>query len=603
VERKWVWKVVGIVLLTGAAALASVTTFVGKPTGDEAKDPVGWLRGTFPGATLGLDLQGGLHLVYEVEVAAAVEDKRDRMAADLVKALAEQVEIKDVKINRDPKELGKFDLVFKSEDERGSKDAQETLLKYRDAVVIEMEEGATAHMALVDTYVEDTRDLAVKQAVETIGNRIDELGLVNTTVQPRAEDIIIEIPGVDEAATTRVKRIIGQTARLEFRIVDEVGSEKFFTGVSDKLQQDGPIKMLWEQVQVDDRIVKSYYLEAKDDPKTGRSGRQFLKEFLKTVELPQDRVIAFEEQRQLDDMGNPTADVTWRTYYMDRAAGITGEYVDNAQVYNDDQSGQPYVSLDFSAAGARIFEELTSKNMKRRMAIQLDDKVQSAPTIQEKIPGGRCRITLGAYDSYDKLRQEAQDLVVVLRAGALPAPVRPVSESTVGPALGRDSISMSIVAFVAAVAAVFLFMMVYYRGAGVAANLALIVNAVMLVGILGAVGATLTLPGIAGIILTLGMAVDANVIIYERIREELRGGKSPRAAVEAGYKRAFWTIFDSQLTTFIAGVVMLQYGTGPIKGFAVTLLIGIVTSVFTSIVVSRLVMDFLTRRRTDHLSV
>jgi len=603
VERKWIWKVVGIVLLTAVAVLASVTTFVGKPAGADAKDPVEALRGAFPGATLGLDLQGGLHLVYEVEVAAAVEDKRDRMAADIVKSLAAQSEIKDVKIVRDKATLEKFSLVFKSAEDRASKDTQETLLKFREVVVVEMEEDATAQMALVEQYVEETKDLAVKQAVETIGNRIDELGLVNTTVQPRDEDIIIEIPGVDEQQTSRIKRIIGQTARLEFRIVDEVGSEPFFMGVSDKLAKDGPIKMLWEQVQVDGRVVKSYYLEAKDDPKTGRSGRQLIKEFIKTIDVPQDRLIAFEEQRALDDMGNPTADVTWRTYYMDRAAGITGEYVENASVYNDDQTGQPYVSLDFSQAGGKIFEDLTSKNVKRRMAIQLDDKVQSAPTIQEKIPGGRCRITLGAYDSYAKLRQEAQDLVVVLRAGALPAPVRPVSEATVGPALGRDSISMSIYAFIAACAAVFLFMMMYYRGAGIAANLALVVNAFCLVGILGAVGATLTLPGIAGIILTLGMAVDANVIIYERIREELRAGKSPRAAVEAGYKRAFWTIFDSQLTTFIAGVVMLQYGTGPIKGFAVTLLIGIVTSVFTSIVVSRLVMDFMVRRRTESLSI
>jgi preprotein translocase subunit SecD len=603
VERKWIWKVVFTVLLTALAALASVTTFVRKPAGAEAKDPVERLRGAFPGATLGLDLQGGLHLVYEVEVNAAVEDKRDRTADDIVRALAEKVEIKDVKIVRSKTELHKFDLVFKSETDRTSDDTRDTLVKFRDAVAVEMEEGATAHMALIDKYVDDTKELAVKQAVETIGNRIDELGLVNTTVQPRDVDIIVEIPGVDEVQTSRIKRIIGQTARLEFRIVDEVGSEAFFTGLSSKLEKDGPIKLLWEQVQVEGRIVKSYYLEAKDDAKAGRSGRQILKEFLKAYDVPQDDVIAFEENRTLDNMGNPTADVTWRTYFMYRAAGISGEYIENANVYNDNQTGQPYVALDFSKTGATIFEDLTAKNVKRRMAIQLDDKVQSAPTIQEKIPGGHCRITLGAYDSYQKLRQEAQDLVVVLRAGALPAPVRPMSEATVGPALGRDSISMSIYAFVAATLAVFLFMLVYYRVAGFAADIALLVNSFILVGIMGALGATLTLPGIAGIILTAGMAVDANVIIYERIREELRLGKSPRAAVDAGYKRAFWTIFDSHITNFVSGVVMLQYGTGPIKGFAITLLIGIVTSLFTSIFVSRVVMDFSTRHRTDHLSV
>jgi len=536
-------------------------------------------------------------------VDAAVEDKRDRMADDIVKALAEQAEIKDVKIHRNKTELHKFDLVFKSESERSSDDARDILVKFRETAVVEMEEDATLHMALVEAYVDNTKELAVKQAIETIGNRIDELGLVNTTVQPRDEDIIIEIPGVDEQQTNRIKRIIGQTARLEFRIVDEVGSEPFFMGLSEKLEKDGPIKMLWEQVQVDNRVVKSYYLEAKDDAKTGRSGRNVLKEFLKAVEIPQDRVIAYEELRTLDDMGNPTADVSWRTYYMDRAAGITGEYVENAQVYNDDQSGQPYVSLDFSQAGAKVFEDLTGNNVKRRMAIQLDDKVQSAPTIQEKIPGGRCRITLGAYDSYAKLRQEAQDLVVVLRAGALPAPVRPVTESTIGPALGKDSIEMAKISFIVASSLVFLFMLFYYRGAGVAADISLLANALMIMGTMGALGATLTLPGIAGIILTVGMAVDANVIIYERIREELRAGKSPRAAVEAGYHRAFWTIWDSQLTTAIAGVVMLQYGTGAIKGFAVTLLIGIATSMFTSIFISHLVMDFMVRRRTESLSI
>jgi len=603
VERKWILKVLGILLLTAVAVLASVTTFVNKPAGDEAKDPLEALRGTFPGATLGLDLQGGLHLVYEVEVDAAIEDKRDRMAADIVKSLAEQVEIKDVKIVRDKEALEKFSLVFKSAEDRTSSDTQETMLKFREVAIVEMEEGTTAHMALVEQYVDETKDLAVKQAVETIGNRIDELGLVNTTVQPRDEDIIIEIPGVDEQQTNRIKRIIGQTARLEFRIVDEVGSEAFFMGASEKLQKDGPIKMLWEQIQVEGRVVKSYYLEAKDDAKTGRSGRNILKDFLKTIEIPQDRVIAFEEQRALDDMGNPTADVSWRTYYMDRAAGITGEYVENAQIYNDDQTGQPYVSLDFSQAGAKLFEDLTGKNVKRRMAIQLDDKVQSAPTIQEKIPGGRCRITLGAYDSYAKLRQEAQDLVVVLRAGALPAPVRPVTESTIGPALGKDSIEMAKISFIVATGFVFLFMVFYYRGAGVAADIALFLNALMIMGTMGALGATLTLPGIAGIILTIGMAVDANVIIYERVREELRAGKSPRSAVETGYHRAFWTIWDSQLTTAIAGVVMLQYGTGAIKGFAVTLLIGIATSMFTSIFVSHIVMDFMVRRRTESLSI
>jgi preprotein translocase subunit SecD len=210
---------------------------------------------------------------------------------------------------------------------------------------------------------------------------------------------------------------------------------------------------------------------------------------------------------------------------------------------------------------------------------------------------------LGGHESYQKLFAEAQDLVVVLRAGALPAPLKPVNETTVDPALGRDSITMGTWALIVGFLAVVLFMLVYYKGGGVAADLALITNTLFIVGILSGFGATLTLPGIAGIILTIGMAVDANVIIYERIREELRAGKAPRVAVDAGYSRAFWTIFDAQITTFIAGVVMLQYGTGAIKGFAVTLLIGIITSMFSSIFVSRIIFDWMTRHRAEHLSV
>jgi preprotein translocase subunit SecD len=246
---------------------------------------------------------------------------------------------------------------------------------------------------------------------------------------------------------------------------------------------------------------------------------------------------------------------------------------------------------------------LTEKNVKRRMAIQLDDKVNSAPIIQEKIGGGRARITLGGYEGYQKLFQEAQDLVVVLRAGALPAPLKPITETTIGPALGHDSIAMGKWALIVGGLLVAVFMLIYYRSGGIAADIALIANLIFIIGILSGFGATLTLPGIAGIILTIGMAVDANVIIYERIREELRDGKSPRAAVDAGYKRAFWTIFDAQITTFIAGIVMLEYGTGAIKGFAVTLLIGIVTSMFSAIFISRILFDWMTRRRADHLSI
>ncbi len=603
-ERKWIGKVVFVLVLMLFAAVALITTVEKFKSGKKANALPEALHNLFPGINLGLDLQGGLRLIYEVEVEAAVEDKRDRLADGIIENLKERVEITNVKSSTGT-EAHMFDLTFASQADRESDEAAEILKDYRQSVVIESAEGATAHMTIVDQVIDNTKEISVKQAIETIGNRIDELGLVNTSVVPRGVDIIVEIPGVDEKRIERIKRIISTTARLEFKMVDAIGSKNFFMGpVKEALtKKEWPIKLLNEnQRDGEAGEVKSYYLEAKNEPK-GKSGRQIIKEFLKTIEPPGDRSIGFQKKQTLDSAGNPTADVSWRTYYLERTAGLTGDYVDNASVINDENTGQPYVSLSFNQAGASLFGDLTEKNVKRHMAIVLDDKVNSAPIIQEKIGGGQARITLGGFEAYEKLWADAQDLVVVLRAGALPAPLKPVTETAVGPTLGHDLIAMGQLALIVAFVAVILFMLIYYRGGGVAADIALIANALFIAGILSAFGATLTLPGIAGIILTIGMAVDANVIIYERIREELRTGKSPRAAVDAGYKRAFWTIFDAQITTFIAGVVMLQYGTGAIKGFAVTLLIGIITSMFSAIFISRLFFDWMTRRRADQLSI
>ncbi|MDJ0764594.1 MAG: protein translocase subunit SecD [Myxococcota bacterium] len=601
-ERKLLWKVVFVLLLVSLSVTASITTVERLGRGDKASALPDALRDLFPGINLGLDLQGGLRLIYEVEVEAAVEDKRDRIADSLVETLKERAEVAGVKVKRGT-DVSTFDLVFPSVSERESDDVKEILKDFRQTVVIAAEEGNVSHMALVEEVIDDTLAMAVKQAQEKIGNRTDALGLVNTSVVPRGEEIIVEIPGVDEKRVARIKRIISTTARLEFKMVDYAGSGKFFLGLKDKLDKDGPIKLKKEQKEDGQNgVVSAYFLEAKDDP-DGKSGRQILKAFLKTVEVPDDRSIGFQKDQVFDEAGNPTADVAWRTFYLERVAGITGDYIENAAVYTDEQTGRPYVSLSFSQAGGRKFADLTEKNVRRHMAIQLDENVKSDPIIQEKISGGQASINLGAYESFQKLYQEARDLVVVLKAGSLPAPLKPITETTVGPALGRDSIAMGRWALSIAGIAVMIFMLIYYRRGGIAANLALIANAVFIIGILSGFGATLTLPGIAGIILTVGMAVDANVIIYERIREELKTGKSPRAAVDAGYKRAFWTIFDAQITTFIAGVVMLQYGEKDIKGFAVTLLIGIITSMFSAIFISRIFFDWMTRQRTANLSI
>jgi preprotein translocase subunit SecD len=277
---------------------------------------------------------------------------------------------------------------------------------------------------------------------------------------------------------------------------------------------------------------------------------------------------------------------------------MTGEYITDARVRPGDQFGNPYVELILDARGARIFERITAENVKRRLAIVLDNRVYSAPVIQERIAGGRASIT-GSFDI-----KEARDLAIVLRAGALPAPVEIVEERTVGPSLGRDSIRQGVISFIVGSSLVLVFMIAYYKGAGLVADLALVFNIVFMLAILAGFQAVLTLPGIAGIVLTMGMAVDANVLINERIREELRAGKSPRSAIEAGYDRALPAILDSNITTFLSGLILFQFGTGPVKGFAVTLCVGIVSTVVTAVYLTRVYYDYrIANRRLARISI
>ncbi len=277
---------------------------------------------------------------------------------------------------------------------------------------------------------------------------------------------------------------------------------------------------------------------------------------------------------------------------------LTGDLLSDAQVRIDNRFNEPYVAIEFNSVGAKRFDQITAANVGKRMAIVLDDAVYSAPVIRERISGGSAQIS-GSFTS-----QEATDLAIVLRAGSLPAPVKILENRTVGPSLGRDSIEQGTMSAVVGAILVVLCMILYYRWAGVVANVALILNLVFILALLSLFKATLTMPGIAGIVLTLGMAVDANVLIFERIREELRLGKPPRIALDAGFGKAFITIVDSNLTTVLAALILFQFGTGPVKGFAVTLSIGIVASMFTAIFVSRVIFDFfLDRRQVKRLSI
>jgi preprotein translocase subunit SecD len=368
----------------------------------------------------------------------------------------------------------------------------------------------------------------VDQSLETIRNRIDQFGVSEPVIQRQGQTgILIQLPGIQDPQ--RAKEIIGKTALLEFKLVDD-------------------------NANFDDAI--------KNGPPPGRE------------------VLYGHAGKGLGGAADKQA------YVLESRALMTGEYIQDAKVRPAQQMEGASVELILNASGARQFEQITSSNVKRRLAIVLDGRVYSAPVIQERIGGGRASIT-GSFDI-----KEARDLSIVLRAGALPAPVEIAEERTVGPSLGSDSIRQGVMSFVVGITLVIAFMIFYYKGAGVLADVALVFHILFLLAILAALQAVLTLPGIAGIVLIAGMAVDANVLINERIREELRAGRAPRSAVQAGFEHALPAIIDTNVTTFLSGVILFQFGTGPIKGFAVTLCIGILTTVITAVYMTRVYYDY-----------
>ncbi len=573
-----------------ALVLAASTVLVGMLPIEKQPEWLKWA--TARHLTKGLDLQGGVRLVYTVEVRQAIKDKRDRMAADMVEFLKTKGEIKDASTKKTGETS--YTITFK-EPKHVAKIDKDFLKRYKGSV---RETGRDEHKGsvsfqLTDDEVSHSETTTYEQAIKTIQNRIDKLGLKETTVTQRGADISIEIPGQEETQSERIKRIISQTARLEFKMVDD--ESKFFLEQAKNLPADGSIKLMKEAVSSPKGEVVSYYLEATSTK--DRSGQTMLQNFIAALELPDDRTVSYGSRPEMDEGGKPTNVKIWRTWLLKAEARVTGEYIDDARVAVDPDTNQPYVALSFNQRGAQLFDEVTTENVKRRMAIVLDNQVDSAPQIRERISGGNAQINLGGYKDYNTILKEAGDLVIVLKAGSLPAPVSMAHETVIGPALGRDAIRLGWISSVLGGFLVVAFMILYYRFAGVLADISLAINVTLILAIMSIFEATLTLPGIAGIVLTMGMAVDANVLIYERIREELRGGKSPRSAVEAGFGRAFWTIFDSQITTFFAGVVLLQYGSGPIKGFAVTLLIGIITSIFTGVFVTRIFFDLIVERK------
>jgi preprotein translocase subunit SecD len=562
----------------------------------------------------GLDIRGGLRLTYDVDIAEAVRDRRDLRADEITRELGERLGVipkgqtptreqfalvtAKVSTKRDGDRRIRF--VFKNAADAGKLD-HELVGRYGDLREVGSSNGEAVLEVRAD-FLEQIQDTAVQQARETIENRVDGLGLREASVTAQNTDIIVEVPGADQSTFDRIREIISKTARLEFQIVDDEASM-----VSELKDLPEGVTKRTEGVSagVSKPQVSSTYLVAH-----GKDARKRLSDYIDKLKqegrIPEDHELAVGELDRVDPQVATAkqSEPAWRTYFMFARAEVTGQAIEDAFVATDPQTNKPYVSLNFNRDGADVFEELTGRNVKRRMAIVLDDRVASAPVIQTKIGGGRCQITLGGFRPYNEVINEARDLVVVLKAGALPVPIRPSNEQMIGPTLGRDGVEQGVKGAVISIIIVLLFMAVYYEVGGVIADVMVMLHIMFLLASQAFFEASLTLPGLVAIALNTGMCVDANVLVNERIREELRNGKSPRAAVEQGFSRAFSSIFDSQITTLIAGIVLFQYGTGPIKGFAVTLILGICTSLFTGVFCSRVAFDWLVRGlRVQHLRV
>lgn len=514
---------------------------------------------------LGLDLQGGLYMVLGVDFNQVFGEVVERQKTSLesrmkekglngrnFKVLTEGFDVDDRRISFDfdPAEREKVYKLIKDE--------------FWSLRLTNEKEGHF-ELGLARDYRADVRDKTLDQSIEVIRNRIDEFGVSEPTIASQGTDrLIVELPGVKDVK--RAKALIGRTAKLEFRIVN------------DEAEAAKNLPVLIEEIEKENKLE---YKEDEEFSAYVRSLNQFAK-----GKIPADSEISFELQRGPD--GTTLGRVP---YLLFKKADVTGEDLQDAQVSFNPEKRTPEVAFEMNPRGAVLFGDLTEKNTQKRLAIVLDNIVHSAPVINSKITS-RGVISLGS-GNYDSLQKEAKDLAIVLRAGALPARLEFMQERVVGPSLGADSVEKGATAGLIGALCVFLFIAVYYRGSGLIAVFSLMLNVIFVLAVLVGLEATLTLPGIAGIALTVGIAVDSNVVIYERIREELRAGKMVHGAVEAGFQKAFRTILDANVTNAAAAIVLLTYGTGPIKGFAVTMLIGILATLFTAVFVCRLLFELI----------
>lgn len=503
------WKITTILVIILAGIVFAAPNLIAR---DKLDSLPGWIPKTV--VSLGLDLQGGSHLLYEVDTKALQNERLQSVVDDL------RIQLRTANIGYTNLGVQNQQVTLKLLDPNQIEAARPILQKAAGQLSLNVGSDGAVTIQFSDAGAEQLKIQAVDQSIEVIRKRVDETGTKEPTIIRQGDDrIVVQLPGVKDPQ--HLKELIGQTAKMTFRLVDEAAAAS------------GQLPPTSEMVD-------------------GAQGSREPK-------LPlQKRVM------------------------------VSGENLTGAQ--QTFQDGAPVVSFNFDTIGAKRFGDATSQNVGKRFAIVLDNKIISAPVIRSAIMGGSGII------SGNFTPQSAQDLAVLLRAGALPAPLTVLEERTVGADLGADSIAAGKLACALAVVLIVVAMVALYGLFGIFANIALVLNAVLLIAILSLLGATLTFPGIAGLVLTLGMAVDANVLILERVREEMRNGRSPVKAMETGYREAQGTIFDANITHLIATAFLFEFGSGPIKGFAVTLIIGIVTSIFTSIWVTRLMTSIWLRR-------
>ncbi|QLY26974.1 protein translocase subunit SecD [Bdellovibrio sp. KM01] len=507
----------------------------------------------------GLDIQGGLHLVMGVDVDGVVKESTTRLMASIKADTAkDNIALTDVKSEKP--ESGELTLHFAAGDKA-------KVLKYMaDKHPADLQEvgttDTTATYRYFDAYLNDYKNRVIQQAIETIRNRIDEFGVAEPSIsQQGANRILVQLPGMADAE--KAKQLINTTAKLDFMIVSHEKTPQELQVLIAEAEKAGGYKL--------EGMKYSDYVTRINNDLKGK--------------LPEKSVVYFEKSSNAATMEAGAV-----PYLLKTDTDLTGSALDDASV-GYDQYGAPMVTLRFNSAGATKFSDLTGANAGKQMAIVLDKVIKSAPSIRERIGGGSATITLGGGRDRNQMMDEAKMISTALRAGALPASLEQLEERRVGPTLGADSINKAKLGAYIGAALIILFMLMYYKGMGVVATVALAVNVLGVLALLTSFGATLTLPGIAAIALTVGFAVDANVLINERIKEELAAGHSLKVAIKEGYNRAMSAIIDSNVTTGATAVVLLYFGTGPVRGFAVNLLIGIVTTLFANVFFSKVIVD------------